>query len=131
MISTLRKTVKAMGGDVRIVAEFPDRAPAVLSELSEEDHHEILSEARARSGLRFDDCSNYLNTQLDAGCSRFGYESNIELRGHATTSSTARYCVRLVLVATTLRCFGASAQGRKISIKLSRPSRSFRLTRKL
>ncbi len=36
LISTLRKTVKAMGGDVRIVAEFPDRAPVVLSELSEE-----------------------------------------------------------------------------------------------
>jgi DNA-binding XRE family transcriptional regulator len=35
LLSTLRKTVKAMGGDVRIVAEFPDRAPVVLSELSE------------------------------------------------------------------------------------------------
>jgi DNA-binding transcriptional regulator YiaG len=33
--STLRKTVKAMGGDVRIVAEFPERAPVVLSDLSE------------------------------------------------------------------------------------------------
>jgi transcriptional regulator with XRE-family HTH domain len=37
LISTLRKTVKAMGGEVRIVAEFPDRAPVVLSDLSEED----------------------------------------------------------------------------------------------
>lgn len=37
LLSTLRKTVKAMGGDVRIVAEFPDRAPAVLSELSDDD----------------------------------------------------------------------------------------------
>jgi DNA-binding XRE family transcriptional regulator len=37
LISTLRKTVKAMGGDARIVAEFPDRAPVVLSELSEDD----------------------------------------------------------------------------------------------
>ncbi len=35
LLSTLRKTVKAMGGDVRIVAEFPDRAPVVLSEFSE------------------------------------------------------------------------------------------------
>ena len=35
LISTLRKTVKAMGGDVRIVAEFPDRVPVVLSDLSE------------------------------------------------------------------------------------------------
>lgn len=37
LISTLRKTVKAMGDGVLIVAEFPDRAPVVLSELSEDD----------------------------------------------------------------------------------------------
>jgi transcriptional regulator with XRE-family HTH domain len=37
LLSTLRKTVKAMGGNVRILAEFPDRAPVLLSELSEED----------------------------------------------------------------------------------------------
>jgi transcriptional regulator with XRE-family HTH domain len=37
LLSTLRKTVKAMGGDVRIIAEFPDRAPVVLSELSDDD----------------------------------------------------------------------------------------------
>lgn len=30
LLWTLRKTVEAMGGDVRIVAEFPDRAPVVL-----------------------------------------------------------------------------------------------------
>jgi DNA-binding XRE family transcriptional regulator len=34
LLSTLRKTVKAMGGDVRIIAEFPNRAPVVLVELS-------------------------------------------------------------------------------------------------
>ncbi len=37
LLSTLRKTVKAMGGDVRIVAQFPDRAPVVLSDLSEDE----------------------------------------------------------------------------------------------
>jgi len=37
LLSTLRKTVKAMGGNVRIVAEFPDRAPVVLFALSEDD----------------------------------------------------------------------------------------------
>jgi len=31
MISTLRKTVEAMGGRLSLVAEFPDRAPVVLS----------------------------------------------------------------------------------------------------
>jgi len=32
LLSTLRKTVRAMGGDVRIIAEFPGRAPVVLSD---------------------------------------------------------------------------------------------------
>src|SRR5712692_8096971 len=36
LLSTLRKTVKAMGGDVRIVAQFPDRSPVVLAHLPEE-----------------------------------------------------------------------------------------------
>ena len=45
LISTLRKTVKAMGGDVRIVAEFPDRAPIVLSGMSE---HEPARKTRRR-----------------------------------------------------------------------------------
>src|ERR1700746_3573406 len=36
LLSTLRKTVKAMGGDVRILVEFPDRASIVLTEFSEE-----------------------------------------------------------------------------------------------
>jgi DNA-binding XRE family transcriptional regulator len=38
LLSTLRKTVKAMGGDVRIIVEFPDRAPVVLAKLSKVGH---------------------------------------------------------------------------------------------
>ncbi len=34
MISTLRKTVEAMGGSLSLVAEFPDRGPVVLSGIS-------------------------------------------------------------------------------------------------
>src|SRR6266852_1640259 len=37
LLSTLRKTVRAMGGEVHIIAEFPDRAPVVLYALSEDD----------------------------------------------------------------------------------------------
>jgi len=36
LLSTLRKTVEAMGGNLSLVAEFPDRAPIVLSGLAEE-----------------------------------------------------------------------------------------------
>lgn len=32
LLSTLRKTVKAMGGEVRITAEFPGRLPVSLTE---------------------------------------------------------------------------------------------------
>ena len=37
MISTLRKTVEAMGGSLSLVAEFPDRDPVVLSGISGDD----------------------------------------------------------------------------------------------
>jgi len=36
LLSTLRKTVKAMGGNLSLVAEFPDRAPVVLSGIVQE-----------------------------------------------------------------------------------------------
>jgi transcriptional regulator with XRE-family HTH domain len=49
LLSTLRKTVKAMGGDVRILAEFPDRAPVLLSALSEDDSPRKPSRKRAHS----------------------------------------------------------------------------------
>ena len=37
MISTLRKTVEAMGGSLSLVAEFPDREPVVLSGIADEE----------------------------------------------------------------------------------------------
>ena len=37
LLSTLRKTVEAMGGNLSLVAEFPDRAPVVLSGIAEDD----------------------------------------------------------------------------------------------
>src|SRR6266403_4866909 len=37
LLSTLRKTVKAMGGNLSLIAEFPDRAPVVLSGIVEDD----------------------------------------------------------------------------------------------
>ena len=37
LLSTLRKTVKAMGGNLSLVAEFPDRDPVVLSGIADDD----------------------------------------------------------------------------------------------
>src|SRR5450432_2224063 len=34
LLSTLKKTVEAMGGSLSLVAEFPDRAPVILSGIS-------------------------------------------------------------------------------------------------
>jgi DNA-binding XRE family transcriptional regulator len=45
LLSTLRKTVRAMGGDVKIVAEFPDRSPVALTQLSA---HDARRKSRAR-----------------------------------------------------------------------------------
>jgi transcriptional regulator with XRE-family HTH domain len=49
LLSTLRKAVKAMGGDVRIVAEFRDRPPVVLSDLSEEARPRKSPQKRAQT----------------------------------------------------------------------------------
>jgi transcriptional regulator with XRE-family HTH domain len=37
MISTLRKTVEALGGRLSLMVEFPDRAPVVLSGIAEDE----------------------------------------------------------------------------------------------
>ena len=39
LLSTLRKTVQVMGGNLSLVAEFPDRAPVVLSGIAEAESH--------------------------------------------------------------------------------------------
>ncbi|MEP6714170.1 MAG: XRE family transcriptional regulator [Terriglobia bacterium] len=36
LLSTLRKTIEAMGGRLSLVAEFPDRAPVVLSGIAQD-----------------------------------------------------------------------------------------------
>lgn len=40
LLSTLRKTVKAMGGSLLLVAKFPDRSPVELSGLAEDKRPE-------------------------------------------------------------------------------------------
>ena len=37
LLSTLRKTVEAMGGSLSLIAEFPDRPPVVLSGIADDD----------------------------------------------------------------------------------------------
>ena len=37
LLSTLRKTVEAMGGSLSLVAKFPDRGPVVLSGIAEDE----------------------------------------------------------------------------------------------
>ena len=37
LLSTLRKTIAAMGGNLSLVAQFPDRAPVVLSGIAEDE----------------------------------------------------------------------------------------------
>ena len=37
LLSTLRRTIEAMGGSLSLVAEFPDRVPVVLSGIAEDE----------------------------------------------------------------------------------------------
>jgi transcriptional regulator with XRE-family HTH domain len=51
MISTLRKTVEAMGGSLCLVAEFPDSDPVILSGIAEENRDDRPSgRKRAHAG---------------------------------------------------------------------------------
>ena len=49
LLSTLRKTVEAMGGTLSLVAEFPDRGPVVLSGISDVASRTTPSPAEMRS----------------------------------------------------------------------------------
>jgi DNA-binding XRE family transcriptional regulator len=37
LLSTLRRTIEAMGGNLSLVAEFPDRGPVVLSGIADDE----------------------------------------------------------------------------------------------
>lgn len=67
LLSTLRKTVKAMGGDIHIVAQFPDRAPVVLSDLSEDDASRKAARrhAHAQAQKRFGNASRRMSREKD------------------------------------------------------------------
>jgi transcriptional regulator with XRE-family HTH domain len=49
LLSTLRKTVEAMGGNLSLVAEFPDRAPVVLAGIGEDDPEKPSSRKHAHA----------------------------------------------------------------------------------
>jgi transcriptional regulator with XRE-family HTH domain len=53
LLSTLRKTVEAMGGNLSLVAEFPDRAPVVLCGIAEDDLAPKPPRPKARARLKF------------------------------------------------------------------------------
>jgi len=49
LISTLRRTVEAMGGSLSLLAEFPDRDPVILSGIAEDEPTKRQAEARAHA----------------------------------------------------------------------------------
>jgi transcriptional regulator with XRE-family HTH domain len=51
LISTLRNYVEAMGGKLKIVVEFPDHKPVVLSGISAIDEYRVAPKARSRPAL--------------------------------------------------------------------------------
>ena len=51
LLSTLRSYVEAMGGELRLIAEFPDRPPIALSGVAELNAAQVVP-AKARKALR-------------------------------------------------------------------------------
>lgn len=49
LLSTLQKTVQAMGGNLSLVAEFPDRGPVVLSGIGEDEPKKPRSRKHAHA----------------------------------------------------------------------------------
>ena len=49
LLSTLRKTVEAMGGSLSLVAKFPDRRPVVLAGIAEGEPERKGRHARTRA----------------------------------------------------------------------------------
>ena len=47
LLSTLRKTVEAMGGNLSLVAEFPDRDPVILSGIADDEPTKPTGRKRA------------------------------------------------------------------------------------
>ena len=48
MISTLRKTIEAMGGKLSLIAEFPDREPVLLAGIAGDDPVSVAHPHRNR-----------------------------------------------------------------------------------
>jgi transcriptional regulator with XRE-family HTH domain len=67
LISTLRRTIQAMGGDLSLVAKFPDRAPVVLSGITSEQPREIVKRfSRSIAGSQLRRQKTGLKTQARA-----------------------------------------------------------------
>jgi transcriptional regulator with XRE-family HTH domain len=47
LLSTLRKTIEAMGGQLSLVAEFPDHTPVVLAGIAEGESRKTASRRKA------------------------------------------------------------------------------------
>jgi hypothetical protein len=52
LLSTLRKTVAAMGGNLSLIAEFPDRERVILAGIAEEEPVRQPSGPKTRSRAR-------------------------------------------------------------------------------
>src|SRR5450432_1279335 len=57
LLSTLRKTVEAMGGNLSLVAEFSDREPVICSAFPETNRQSQQGEKRASRAARIAPCS--------------------------------------------------------------------------
>jgi hypothetical protein len=86
LLSTLRKAVRALGGDLQLVAAFPDRPPVVLSGIATTDPSEKGQAKRKLKGIWKGKVSSALTLKRKSGSSGRSSESSFE-KGESASAS--------------------------------------------
>ena len=82
LLSTLRKAVRALGGDLQLVAAFPDRPPVVLSGIATTDPSEHGGRAKRKlKGIRKGKGSESLDLEKEIRAVRQELGEQLQERG--------------------------------------------------
>jgi transcriptional regulator with XRE-family HTH domain len=119
LLSTLRKTIEGMGGDLSLVAQFPDRGPVVLAGIAEGPSAERIerkAETHGSGGLR----APTLRVLEDLLEER--ERLNKEIQRLQTLSSATSGSPKLSYAAKRKRSAGAASFPHKRNPTLQRPT---------
>jgi transcriptional regulator with XRE-family HTH domain len=81
LLSTLRKAVRAMGGDLQLVAAFPNRAPVVLSGIGAPDPSEGREHGQGKNARLRAKSLEQIDLEKEVKNVRHEFEEQIRKRG--------------------------------------------------